>query len=123
VSGKPVFNSEVKMKNKIKGIIFDMDNTLLRSAIDFDAMKRETFEFLVANGILDRSMTLENHTTATVIAEAVGTNKMTDELLRKMWEIPKKHEVCGMKEAGLEPGVAELLARLSGKYLMAVVNQ
>lgn len=39
-------------RNNIKGIIFDMDNTLLSSKINFAAMKRETYEFVVNNGIL-----------------------------------------------------------------------
>jgi phosphoglycolate phosphatase len=37
---------------KIRGIIFDMDNTILRSRIDFGSMKNEIFRYLTSLGIL-----------------------------------------------------------------------
>lgn len=113
---------EVVNKNKIKGIIFDMDNTLLRSKIDFAAMKHETYQFLVHRGILSNDINLNNQTTSTLVEAAIRTNKMTDELLKEMWEIPKKHEMIGMKDADLEPGVPEVLEKLKGTYLLVIVT-
>lgn len=110
------------MNKKIKGIIFDMDNTLLRSKIDFAAMKLETYQFLVHRGVLSDDVVLENQTTSTIIEAAVRTNEMTDEWLREMWEIPKKHEMVGMKDADLEPGVTEVLEKLKGNYLLVIVT-
>lgn len=108
--------------NKMKGIMFDMDNTLLRSKIDFAAMKHETYQFLVHRGIIPDDVNLNNQTTSTLIEAAIRTNKMTDEQLKEMWEIPKKHEMIGMKDADLEPGVTEVLEKLKGKYLLVIVT-
>jgi phosphoglycolate phosphatase len=47
---------------------------------------------------------------------------MTNEVLNEMWEIPKKHEVFGMKDAALEPGVTYLLDELLNKYIMVIVT-
>jgi phosphoglycolate phosphatase len=47
---------------------------------------------------------------------------MTNELIEQMWLIPKKHEVSGMQDADLEPGVVGLLNSLYGKYCLVVVT-
>ncbi|KKO52721.1 HAD family hydrolase [Paenibacillus sp. DMB20] len=111
------------MKNKkIKGIIFDMDNTILRSSIDFHSMKNETFKYLVSHGILPAELDISNHTSSTIIAEAAITNRMTDALVKEMWEIPKRYEVRGMQDADLESGVIEILEELHDRYCMVVVT-
>jgi len=110
------------MKSNIKGIIFDMDNTLVSSKINFTAMKRETYEFIVNNGILPDDLNLLNQTTAIIIEKAVKTNEMSRELINEVWEIPKKYEVMGMENAVLEPGVAQLLSELYGKYYLAILT-
>ena len=110
------------MKNNIKGIIFDMDNTLLHSKINFAAMKRETYEFVVNHGILPADLDLFNQTTAIIIEKAIKTNIMSQELIDEVWEIPKKYEVMGMENALLEPGVTQLLNKLYGKYYLAIVT-
>ncbi|MNN19880.1 Phosphoglycolate phosphatase [compost metagenome] len=108
--------------NKITGIIFDMDNTLLCSKIDFIGMKKETFHFLVTRGLLPVELNLTNHTTSTLIEEAVTTNRLTKEMLEELWEIPKKYEVIGMNNSKLEPGVVEVLEQLKSKYRLVVVT-
>ncbi|MWV44319.1 HAD-IA family hydrolase [Paenibacillus sp. HJL G12] len=110
------------MKHKLKGIIFDMDNTILRSKIDFSTMKKETYRFLVLREILPSDMDLSRHTTATVIEEAIRTNRMTDRLIQEVWDIPKKHEMWGMQGADLEPGTVEILNKLKGKYHITIVT-
>ncbi|MCY9764385.1 HAD family hydrolase [Paenibacillus alvei] len=110
------------MKHQLKGIVFDMDNTILRSRIDFQAMKNETYQFLVSKEILPDGYSLDYHTTSTIIEEAVQTNRMTEELLNEMWDIAKKHEVYGMQGADLEPGAVEVLSELKGRYHIAIVT-
>ncbi|WP_245583578.1 HAD family hydrolase [Paenibacillus assamensis] len=105
-----------------RGIIFDMDNTLLQSKINFQAMKEETYAFLVEQCVLPEGLPLQQYTTSTIIEEAIATNRMTAGLLQAMWEIPVKHEVEGMQGAVLEPGVTELLDKLHGSYHLAVVT-
>ncbi|NMB98356.1 MAG: HAD family hydrolase [Clostridiaceae bacterium] len=110
------------MSNSIKGIIFDMDNTLLHSKIDFAAMKKDTCEFIIKLGILPEDPELLNMTTAKLIEKAVETGNMTQELIKAAWDIPTKYEVLGMKNAPLEPGVKQLIKELYGKYLLTVVT-
>lgn len=110
------------MEPIVRGIVFDMDNTILRSRIDFPAMKRETYAFLVSKNILPAGYVLSEHTTSTLIEEAARTSGMTEELLRELWDIPTKHEVAGMRGADLEPGARELLDGLGGDYRMAIVT-
>ncbi|MCY7486911.1 HAD family hydrolase [Paenibacillus alvei] len=110
------------MKHQLKGIVFDMDNTILRSRIDFQAMKNETYQFLVSKEILPDGYSLDYHTTSTIIEKAIQTNRMTEELLNEMWDIAKKHEVYGMQGADLEPGAVEVLSELKGRYHIAIVT-
>ncbi|RJE90264.1 HAD family hydrolase [Paenibacillus sp. 1011MAR3C5] len=109
-------------KPTIKGIIFDMDNTLLRSSIDFHSMKRDTYHYLVESQFLPPDWNLDQHTTSTIITEAISTNKMGPEHLRKMWDIAKKYEVDGMRGAKLEKGVVDFLNEIRGVYNLAVVT-
>lgn len=110
------------MKHQLKGIVFDMDNTILRSRIDFQAMKNETYQFLASKEILPEGYKLDYHTTSTIIEEAIQTNRMTEKLRNEMWDIAKNHEVCGMQGADLEPGAVEVLSKLKGRYHIAIVT-
>lgn len=110
------------MKSKIKGIVFDMDNTLLRSKIDYGLIKNEIYIFLTRHGILPEHMQLDNHTSSTLIEMALKTTMMSELLINEMWEIAKKHEINGMNGAGLEPGVVDLLEELYGNFHLAIVT-
>lgn len=106
-----------------------MDNTLLRSSINFAAMKQAVFSFLVAEGIFSeqffadhKQFSLEQHTTSTLIAEAMLTEQMTDSMIAEMWEIVTQYEVAGMQGAQLEAGVTELLKQLTGVYRLVIVT-
>jgi phosphoglycolate phosphatase len=101
--------------------MFDMDNTLLQSRIDFAAMKREIATYLAGVGMLGDGYPLERHTSATLIeyARAAG---VSDDVHRALLRIASDHEVRGMEGAGLEPGVMELLELLYKKYALVVVT-
>ncbi|MEX1030675.1 MAG: hypothetical protein WDZ91_11620 [Paenibacillaceae bacterium] len=62
----------------IKGIMFDMDNTLLQSNIDFKLMKSDIFEFLIQNNILSNEFAIHEHTTATLIEYVRALGISTD---------------------------------------------
>lgn len=72
------------MRHRLKGVVFDMDNTILSSKIDFQAMKNETYQFLVSKKILPGGYNLDYHTTSTIIEEAIQTYRMTEELRNEM---------------------------------------
>jgi len=105
-----------------KGVIFDMDNTLLRSSIDFYAMKWAIYSFFVDHRVLPQGLSMDTHTTSTVIAEAMETGLVTDELSRRMWEIAKQHEIKGMAGAKLEDGALELIRNIHGRLYLSIVT-
>ena len=45
-----------------QGVIFDMDNTLLKSNIDFDKMKKAVYDFLLIEGMIEESPTWKDKT-------------------------------------------------------------
>ncbi|MEK4979947.1 HAD family hydrolase [Bacillus sp. FSL K6-6540] len=110
------------MEFKIKGIVFDMDNTLLHSSIDFGAMKRDIYAFLCSHSILSPGLSMDTHTTSTVIAEAMNTGRLSEELSCMMWDIAKEHEIQGMMGAKLEDGAMELVQQLHGQLHLAIVT-
>ena len=51
------------MNERQKGIIFDLDNTLLHSHIDFPGMKKTVAQWLMDQGVLDSTQDIRQHTT------------------------------------------------------------
>jgi phosphoglycolate phosphatase len=105
----------------IKGIMFDMDNTLLQSKIDFKLMKSDIFEFLVRHHILTADFAIDEHTTSTLI-EHVRALGISTELYESIMDLTAKHELIGMHEAGLEHGAEQLLDQLHNKYTLVVIT-
>jgi phosphoglycolate phosphatase len=105
----------------IKGMMFDMDNTLLQSNIDFKLMKSDVFNFLIRHHILMVDFAIEEHTTSTLI-EYVRTLGIPAELYESMMDRTAKHELIGMHEAGLEHGAKQLLDSLHNKYTLVVIT-
>ncbi|MEW9700522.1 HAD family hydrolase [Paenibacillus sp. SI8] len=106
---------------QVKGIMFDMDNTLLNSHIDFHAMKREIADFLIGKELLPHHFSIGEHTASTIMEQvkSMGIAKNDEEA---MMHIALRHEVLGMEGAGLEPGVTELLEALTNRYILVVVT-
>ncbi|OXS59816.1 hypothetical protein B1A99_09750 [Cohnella sp. CIP 111063] len=106
----------------VKGIIFDMDNTLLRSNIDFGRMKQEIYAYLRERDLLPEQAPIDRETSSTLIRQALAANRMTPRQVNEVWAIAAKHETEGMAGADLEPGVRELLAELQGKAALTVLT-
>ncbi len=53
----------------VKGVIFDLDGTLIQSSIDFTKMKRRMIEILEANGV-SKGVLSPNETTVATLAKA-----------------------------------------------------
>lgn len=104
-----------------EGVIFDMDNTLLHSRIDFSAMKNEVYRFLAARRILPEPFPVARHTTATMI-EYAKSNGLSEELYEEVMRIAAQHELRGMEGAELEQGVVPLLRALRPRCALAVVT-
>lgn len=105
----------------IKGIIFDMDNTLLQSRIDFGAMKQDVYMYLQEEGFLEPGLSLTDYTTSMLIERAKRQGLDASRLSETM-RITRQHEVVGMRDASLEPEAEWLLTELEGDYVLTVVT-
>jgi len=81
------------MPERIAGLIFDLDGTLVDSALDFDAMRAEM-------GLPPKQPILES------------LDRMSDAEALRCREILARHEWAGAERAVLMPGAAEFLSLL-----------
>lgn len=109
-------------RKRYDAIIFDMDNTLLRSSIDFPAIKRDVLGYLMESGLLPPDFAVGDHTIATLIESARRMDGMTEEMERHVWELVVRGEREGMVGAGLEPNVTEVLERLHGTVRLTILT-
>jgi len=77
---------------RIRGLIFDLDGTLVDSRLDFNAMRQEM-------GLPDGAPVLET------------IQQLADHDAQRCWKILERHEAAGAEGATLIPGVAEFLTR------------
>ncbi len=82
----------------LRGLIFDLDNTLVDSRLDFEAMRRE-MQLPAGMSILEAIERLPAREAA------------------RCRDILHRHELAGAERATLLPGVAELLAEVRGRGL------
>lgn len=105
----------------IQGVIFDMDNTLLQSRIDFSAMRLEIYQYLVKLNVLSSHMDLNSYTSSTLI-DIAKQNNLSVFHEKKLWSIAAKHELLGMENAGLEAGATEVLHELQHRYKLVILT-
>lgn len=105
----------------VKGIIFDMDNTLIQSRIDYTAMKEDVFRFFAEHDIVAADLPVHAHTTSTII-ELAKEAGISAQLMENAWEIVTQHEISGMRGARVEPGTARMLETLTGRFKFAVLT-
>ncbi len=103
---------------KTKLLIFDMDNTLLHSRIDFALMKQEVGRMLDAAGIyFDYHRPVSDNLSA-LLAEG----QLSQSLNQKIWQRISEIESDGLAAALLEPGVEAVLRQLSAQFQLAVLS-
>ncbi|MDP1796391.1 MAG: haloacid dehalogenase-like hydrolase, partial [Planctomycetaceae bacterium] len=89
--------------NAVRGMVFDLDGTLIDSALDFDLMRHEM-------GLPYGRPILE------ALAEVPeGDDK------DRMREILRAHELAGADRATLFPGVSDMLAFLHGEKIPTAI--
>ena len=109
--------------NKVQGIIFDMDNTLLQSRIDFTLMKQQVFAILNSKKLLPTNIIIERQTVATMIELAKKNLYYTEDVECAIWEVVCALEKEGMQGVELEPYAEKVVADLHAtNYLLAVLT-
>lgn len=109
-------------KSYTKGIIFDMDNTLLQSRINFAGMKRAIFQLWADNEIVEPTLDWEKYTASQLIEIGRKSEQMTSELEQAMWEAVTAIEKEGMHGAVLEKHAVEVLDRLKENYYLYILT-
>ena len=116
--------------NTLKGIIFDLDGTLIHTTINFTVMKERMISFLEENGIPEGCLT-PKHTTVVIIAtcedilrEEGRTQVEIDEVHRKLEEIMNRGELEAIKDISEVDGVRNALQELrEAGYKLAVLTR
>jgi len=92
-------------------VVFDLDNTLVASHIDFKGMREEVIGCLRAHGVL---LTAEQ--TAWPVGRLAdlpaGMAGVPADLSARLWEVIDAYETEGMIGAALEPGALEAVGEL-----------
>ena len=106
----------------IKGIIFDMDNTLLQSKINFLEMKQAIFTLWAEHGLCEPTFDWRSYTASQLIEMGRKSGRMTSQLEQTMWAAVTAIEKAGMHEAVLEDHVKEVLAHLKERYHLFILT-
>lgn len=106
-----------------KGIMFDMDNTILRSNINLTGMREDLIRFLKEHGYGHQADFQELHTASQVVEYGKQYAHLKPELRLEeaMWSIVKEHERIGMEGALLEEGAMELISELKSKGILLTI--
>ncbi|MCD6480468.1 HAD-IA family hydrolase [Candidatus Bathyarchaeota archaeon] len=111
----------------VKGVVFDLDGTLIRSSVDFKAMKRRMIEILARYGVprellsTDKT-TVENLRRAERIWDEMGVDQeVRSKALREVEEVMNEAELEALPTVEAIEGVREALEKLRGKGLKLAV--
>ncbi|MDW7673976.1 MAG: HAD-IA family hydrolase [Bacillota bacterium] len=107
---------------EVKGIIFDMDNTLLASRIDFTAMKEDISQLMIANKLMAVDFNYMDYTASQLIKMAQEAEGINEEISRQIWQAVTDHEARGMVGAKLEEGIVLGLQQLKPSFTLAVLT-
>lgn len=107
---------------KKKSLIFDMDNTILHSRIDYAEMKWVTYAFLRDKAYYPADFDYNAFTTAQLIDRLKADGRLRDDHEAEVWDRIEKVEREGMRKAEAEPGAIGTLAVLSRTYYINVLT-
>ena len=106
-------------------LVFDMDNTVLGSHIDFAAIRRALGAMLREAGATGESDdALRRHAIGELVAcGAVHDAERGTAMVPRMWEIITAHEIEGLREAAALDGAPGVLAALRSRgYRVAILT-
>lgn len=116
--------------NTLKGIIFDLDGTLIHTSINFTVMKERMIRFLEENGIPEGCLT-PKQTTVVIIAtcenilrEKGRQQEEINEVHRTLEEIMNRGELEAIQDVAEVDGVRDALQELrEAGYKLAVLTR
>lgn len=106
-------------------LIFDMDNTVLGSHIDFAAIRRELGAMLrEAGATAESDEALRREAIGELVARAASHDvERGTAIAPRMWEIISAHEAEGLRGAAALDGAPEVLAALRARgYRIAILT-
>lgn len=111
--------------NGVKGIVFDLDGTLINSKIDFPGMKRRIISLLESKGA-PAGLLSPNETTVEILRKAEDLwrgrpKKEFQEILRAVEEIMDGAELDALQTVVEVGGTSEAVRRLKGMGLKLAV--
>lgn len=106
----------------LQGIIFDMDNTLLKSSIDFSKMKQTVFRLLSDFGLCDPTLDWQSKTASQLIELGRQSGRLTAGMEQRIWDEVGLIERDGMHGARLEDNVADVLAQLKQRHHLVILT-
>jgi phosphoglycolate phosphatase len=112
----PPPNSQPPTPNPKPALIFDLDNTLVHSKIDFAAIRRDLGALLLEVGAIELPIPTEGPQRRS-IGQIIEIGDQYDaqhgtRLGAEMWQIVEAYEQEGMRLAGVEPDSAQVLDEL-----------
>lgn len=117
-------------RGKIKGVIFDLDGTLILSSIDFPGMKQRMIAILEDNGVPPGILSPKETTVTTLekterIWDEQGTHETEKKNIREaIEEIMNKTELEAIPSIKAVPGAAEAVRELKERgYKLAVLTR
>jgi len=118
------------VKQAVKGIVFDLDGTLVQSAIDFRKMKGRMIEYLVSKGV-DQGLLSPQETNVVILskseknlAEKGVPQEETKRILEHVEEIMNEVEMESVADAKEIEGAREALKKLKEQgYKTAILTR
>lgn len=115
---------EPKQKKQIRGVIFDLDGTLVHTHIDFGSMRRRLVEHCKQRGWFREDF---GHLDILAIAERsvqLLEPALQEAARQELWDLLETIEMEYIPDACLPEGVAELLVELDGAgFALAVATR
>lgn len=106
-----------------RSILFDMDNTLLQSKINFKEMRKALIEHIERLDLVKEESWERFHTPAQVLEHAKSLPGTPKNIEKELWHIVAQYELLGMEDVCLEEGVSEGLQQLKDKdFRLAIVT-